>query len=328
VSGADDAAMLPLRRRQAVQRFGLAGRNYKVSNKFSLAASAFRKSSVTNLFVHASNQEAARFKQIFTSHTGEAMKSAEAYEHEQGWDFEKAAMPYVDSLYNTAYRMTRNSEDAEDLVQETYLKAYKYYDKFEEGTNFKAWLFKIMKNTFINNYRKKKLTPHKIDFSEIEESYERVIQKNAPDLIKDPESEIFQDMMDEDVKRALDSLPHDYKMVVLLADIEGFSYKEIAEILDCPVGTVMSRLYRGRKMLERTLLEYARKYGYIRGQAEPAKMRSRKDETKGRKKKEQPEEETEVEEPEENEEEILFADDDEDAELELNEEEEEEFGIE
>ena len=212
------------------------------------------------------------------------MKSVGSSEHEQGWDFEKAAMPYVDSLYNTAYRMTRNSEDAEDLVQETYLKAYKYYDKFEEGTNFKAWLFKIMKNTFINNYRKKKLTPHKIDFSEIEESYERVIQKNAPDLIKDPETEIFQDMMDEDVKRALDTLPHDYKMVVLLADIEGFSYKEIAEILDCPVGTVMSRLYRGRKMLERTLLEYAKKYGYIRG-GEPAKMRSRKDEQKAAAKK-------------------------------------------
>jgi len=251
------------------------------------------------------------------------MKTAVAInDHEQGWDFEKAAMPYVDSLYNTAYRMTRNSEDAEDLVQETYLKAYKYYDKFEEGTNFKAWLFKIMKNTFINNYRKKKLTPHKIDFSEIEESYERVIQKNAPDLIKDPESEVFQDMMDADVKRALDSLPHDYKMVVLLADIEGFSYKEIAEILDCPVGTVMSRLYRGRKMLERTLLEYARKYGYIRGDAEPAKMRSRKDETKGRKKKDQPEgEETEVQEPTEDEEEILFADDEE-FEFEVDDEEE------
>src|SRR6202022_5121007 len=137
-------------------------------------------------------------------------------------------------------------------------------------------------------------------------------------------------MMDEDVKRALDSLPHDYKMVVLLADIEGFSYKEIAEILDCPVGTVMSRLYRGRKMLERTLLEYARKYGYIRGVAEPAKMRSRKDETKGRKKKEQPEEETEAAEPEENEEEVLFSDDA-DLDLELPEEEErenEEFNIE
>jgi RNA polymerase sigma-70 factor (ECF subfamily) len=181
-----------------------------------------------------------------------------------------------------------------------------------------------MKNTFINNYRKKKLTPHKIDFSEIEESYERVIQKNAPDLIRDPESEIFQDMMDADVKRALDSLPHDYKMVVLLADIEGFSYKEIAEILDCPVGTVMSRLYRGRKMLERTLLEYARKYGYIRGEAEPAKMRSRKDETKGKKKKDDAKpDEAETPEPEESEEAVLFSDD-EDFEFEVNEEEEEE----
>jgi RNA polymerase sigma-70 factor (ECF subfamily) len=151
-----------------------------------------------------------------------------------------------------------------------------------------------------------------------------VIQKNAPDLIKDPESEIFQDMMDEDVKRALDSLPHDYKMVVLLADIEGFSYKEIAEILDCPVGTVMSRLYRGRKMLERTLLEYARKYGYIRSGEEPAKMRSRKDETKGKKKKEDGDaEETEVHEPEENEEAILFAPDvEEEFEFEPEEEEE------
>jgi RNA polymerase sigma-70 factor (ECF subfamily) len=258
------------------------------------------------------------------------MKTAEVQDHERGWDFEKAAMPYVDSLYNTAYRMTRNSEDAEDLVQETYLKAYKYYDKFEEGTNFKAWLFKIMKNTFINNYRKKKLTPHKIDFSEIEESYERVIQKNAPDLIKDPETDIFQDMMDEDVKRALDSLPHDYKMVVLLADLEGFSYKEIAEILDCPVGTVMSRLYRGRKMLERTLLEYARKYGYIRS-GEPAKMRSRKDEVKKKKPDaSQPDEEVEEKETSEDDELALLAVEGEveDFEFEIEEEEEEEFDLE
>jgi RNA polymerase sigma-70 factor, ECF subfamily len=257
---------------------------------------------------------------------GETMKSAEAYEHEQGWDFETAAMPYVDSLYNTAYRMTRNSEDAEDLVQETYLKAYKYYDKFEEGTNFKAWLFKIMKNTFINNYRKKKLTPHKIDFSEIEESYERVIQKNAPDLIKDPESEIFQDMMDADVKRAIDSLPHDYKMVVLLADIEGFSYKEIAEILDCPVGTVMSRLYRGRKMLERTLLTYAQKYGYIRG-GEPAKMRSRKDEQK-KKGAATPAPAEEISEPEINEDDELILLAGEDVEFDFEVDGEEEFNLE
>ena len=256
------------------------------------------------------------------------MKSAEAQDHERGWDFEKAAMPYVDSLYNTAYRMTRNSEDAEDLVQETYLKAYKYYDKFEEGTNFKAWLFKIMKNTFINNYRKKKLTPHKIDFSEIEESYERVIQKNAPDLIKDPETDIFQDMMDEDVKHALDSLPHDYKMVVLLADLEGFSYKEIAEILDCPVGTVMSRLYRGRKMLERTLLDYARKYGYIR-HGEPTKMRSRKDEVK-KKKPEQSQSEDEAEDKEtgDDDELVLVAPEGDDFEFEIEEDQEEEFDLE
>src|SRR5688572_11594552 len=285
---------------------------------------------VTILFVRASNVACGTNVELFACcRTGETMKSAEMT-HEQGWDFEQAAMPYVDSLYNTAYRMTRNSEDAEDLVQETYLKAYKYYDKFEEGTNFKAWLFKIMKNTFINNYRKKKLTPHKIDFSEIEESYERVIQKNAPDLIRDPESEIFQDMMDADVKRALDSLPHDYKMVVLLADIEGFSYKEIAEILDCPVGTVMSRLYRGRKMLERTLLDYARKYGYIRGEAEPAKMRSRKDETKGKKKKDEAKpEEGEVTEADENEEAVLFAADaEEEFDFDVEEEEEEQFEIE
>jgi len=139
-------------------------------------------------------------------------------------------------------------------------------------------------------------------------------------------------MMDADVKRALDSLPHDYKMVVLLADIEGFSYKEIAEILDCPVGTVMSRLYRGRKMLERTLLEYARKYGYIRAGEEPTKMRSRKDEEKTKAKK-KPSDETEVQEPEEeNEEAILFAGDadeeEEEFEFDDEEEQEEQFAIE
>ena len=109
-----------------------------------------------------------------TSGKRDAMSGMEPIERRDQEQFEQAAMPYVDSLYNTAYRMTRNSEDAEDLVQETYLKAYKYYDKFEEGTNFKAWLFKIMKNTFINNYRKRKLTPPKIDFAEIEESFESV----------------------------------------------------------------------------------------------------------------------------------------------------------
>jgi len=195
--------------------------------------------------------------------------------HQRGWDFEAAAMPFVDALYNTAYRMTRNSEDAEDLVQETYLKAYKYYDKFAEGTNFKAWLFKIMKNTFINNYRKKQQTPPQSDFADIEESFESQVSDQHKRKIKDPEEELLTDVLDEDVQRALDELPPDYRMVVLLADLEGFSYKEIAEILEVPVGTVMSRLYRGRRLLEQEMLRYAREHGYLGEGEEPAKMRSR-----------------------------------------------------
>ena len=191
------------------------------------------------------------------------------------WDFNSQVMPFVDSLYNTAYRMTRSAEDAEDLVQETFFKAYKYYDKFEEGTNLKAWLFKILKNTFINNYRKRKLEPRSVDFAEIEESFENQVSEDAskPSL-KNPEEELLENVLDEDVQQALDKLPPDYRMVVLLADLEGFSYKEIAEILEVPVGTVMSRLYRGRRLLEAAMLEFAREHGYLR-EGEPVKMRSR-----------------------------------------------------
>ena len=195
--------------------------------------------------------------------------------HHRGWDFEAAAMPYLDPLYNAAYRMARNPQDAEDLVQETYLKAYKYYDKFEEGTNLKAWLFKILKNTFINSYRKKQQLPPRADFAAIEESFETIVRDDsgAP---TNPEEELLEKVLDEDVQHAIEELPHDYRMVVLLADLEGFSYKEIADILEIPVGTVMSRLYRGRRLLEDALLKYARDHGYIREGGEPAKMRSRR----------------------------------------------------
>lgn len=196
-------------------------------------------------------------------------------EPKSGWDFEQEAMPFVDALYNTAYRMTRNSEDAEDLVQETYLKAYKYYDKFEEGTNFKAWLFKIMKNTFINNYRKKQQEPPQSDFSDIEESFESQVSEEVARQTKNPEEEFLENVLDEDVQRALDSIPPDYRMAVVLSDLEGFSYKEVAEILEVPVGTVMSRLYRGRKLLEKAMYGYARDYGYLRSGDAPAKMRNR-----------------------------------------------------
>jgi RNA polymerase sigma-70 factor, ECF subfamily len=189
-------------------------------------------------------------------------------------DFESQAMGFVDALYNTALRMTRNAQDAEDLVQETYFKAYKHFDKFESGTNLKAWLFKIMKNTFINNYRRKQLTPPQSDFADIEGSFESQVSEEATRQIKSPEEELLEDVLDEDVQRALDDLPVDYRMVVVLADIEGFSYKEIGDILDIPLGTVMSRLYRGRKLLEAELLRYAREHGYLRG-IEPSKMRSR-----------------------------------------------------
>ncbi len=201
--------------------------------------------------------------------------------NQSSWDFEAAAMPFVDSLYSTAYRMTRNSEDAEDLVQETYMKAYKYYDKFQEGTNFKAWLFKILKNTFINAYRKKQQKPLENDFAEIEDAFESQVSDQATGLLKSPEERLLENVLDEHIQRALESLPEDFRVAVLLADLEDFSYKEIAEILNVPVGTVMSRLYRGRRLLEAAMLTYAKDHGYLR-EGEPTKMRSRR----GRKKKE------------------------------------------
>ena len=206
----------------------------------------------------------------------ETIMSKSARGENWGWDFEAAAMPFVDSLYNTAYRMTRNSEDAEDLVQETYLKAYKYYDKFKEGTNFKAWLFKILKNTFINSYRKRQSEPLKSDFADIEDAFETQVSEEVTAKAKNPEQELLEDVLDEDVQRALEELPDDYRMAVILADLEGFSYKEISEILEVPLGTVMSRLYRGRKLLEEEMLRYARAHGYLREGA-PSKMRSSSD---------------------------------------------------
>lgn len=192
------------------------------------------------------------------------------------WDFSSGSLPYRDQLFKSALRMTRSVEDAEDLIQETYLKAYKYYERFSEGTNFKAWLFKIMKNTFINSYRKRKLQPPKVDFDDVQEGLEETLldQAHGSANLVDPETGFLATEIDSNVKQTLLNLPHDYKMVVLLADLEGFSYKEIAEILTVPVGTVMSRLYRGRRMMERSLLKYGRRYNYIT--APPEKLRDGK----------------------------------------------------
>ncbi len=187
------------------------------------------------------------------------------------WDFSTGELPFRDQLYKSALRMTRSAEDAEDLIQETFLKAYKYYGRFAEGTNLKAWLFKIMKNTFINTYRKRKLQPTQVDFDDVREGLEETLMDRISVVNSDPEEGFLFDEVDHEVRETLVSLPYDYKMVVLLADLEGFAYKEIAEILEVPVGTVMSRLYRGRRMMERALLSFGKRYNYL-SQA-PEKLR-------------------------------------------------------
>jgi len=187
------------------------------------------------------------------------------------WNFESGELPYRDQLYKSALRLTRSVQDAEDLLQETYLKAFKYYQRFSEGTNFKAWLFKIMKNTFINSYRRKKLTPAQVDIDDVQEGLNEGFADRLGEGMADPETELLTGELDGEVASALKTLPHDYKVVVLLSDIQGYAYKEIAEILGVPVGTVMSRLYRGRRMLEKALLSYGVRHNYLR--KAPAKVR-------------------------------------------------------
>lgn len=182
-----------------------------------------------------------------------------------------AGLPFWDQLYKTAVRLTKSREDAEDLLQETYLKAFRHRQSFHEGTNLKAWLFKILKNTFINFYRKRKHQPPQTELWELEDGLEGHFLE-AP--AKSPEDELLERSWDDEVLKALSNLPHNFKVVVLLADLEGYSYREIAEILAIPVGTVMSRLFRGRKALEQALLHYGQRWNYIR--AVPKRLRSQK----------------------------------------------------
>jgi RNA polymerase sigma-70 factor (ECF subfamily) len=174
--------------------------------------------------------------------------------------FSEQAMQYMDALYTAALRLTHNPADAEDLVQETYLKAYRAYGGFEEGTNLRAWLYRILTNTFINNYRSKKRRPDETDIDEIEDLYlyKRLGGLEAAAAGRSAEDELLDWFSDSEVKEAVEALPEQFRMAVLLSDVEGFSYKEIAEILDIPIGTVMSRLHRGRKALQRQLYEFAK----------------------------------------------------------------------
>ena len=174
-------------------------------------------------------------------------------------NFADDAMPLMSSLYSSALRMTRNAADAEDLVQETYLKAYRAYERFEAGTNLKAWLHRIQTNTYINDYRKKQRRPDETDLAEVEDLYlyRRLGGLEGARIGRSAEDDLLDLFAEHEVKEAVESLPDHYRLPVLLADVEGFAYKEIAEILDVPIGTVMSRLHRGRKQLQKQLYTFA-----------------------------------------------------------------------
>ncbi len=177
-------------------------------------------------------------------------------------DFEKEALPHMNALFNFALRMTGNPDEADDLVQETFLKAFRFFDKFEKGTNCKAWLFRILKNSYINDYRKQTKAPGKVDYDDIENFYENI--KSSEVKSTHLEEDVFNNLLDDDVSAAIGSLPEDFRTVIILSDIEGFTYDEIADFVDCPIGTVRSRLHRARKMLYAKLLKYAQEKGYVK----------------------------------------------------------------
>lgn len=175
-------------------------------------------------------------------------------------DFETDAMQFAPQLYTAAMRMTRNSADAEDLVQETFLKAYRAYHSFEAGTNLKAWLYRILTNTFINRYRSAQRRPVETDLADVEDLYlyRRIGSESTAEVARSVEDQVLDGLVESDIKEAVEGLPENFRIPVLLADLEDFSYKEIADILEIPIGTVMSRLHRGRKALQRSLWDYAR----------------------------------------------------------------------
>ncbi len=175
--------------------------------------------------------------------------------------FDDEFMPHINSMYNFAFRLTMDEDDANDLVQDTYLKAFRFINSFQKGTNAKAWLFRILKNSFINDYRKKSKEPAKVDYQEVETFYNSE-DAEADNITPDLRSESLSEMIGDEVANALNSLAVDFRTVIILCDIEGFTYEEMAKILDIPIGTVRSRLHRARNLLKEKLRNYAKTMGY------------------------------------------------------------------
>jgi RNA polymerase sigma-70 factor, ECF subfamily len=176
-------------------------------------------------------------------------------------EFIREALPHENALYNYALKIAGNSDDAQDLVQETYYKAYRHFDKFQTGTNSKAWMFMILKNSFINDYRKSKREPYKLDYEQIQNFYDNVKSDRAQENNLD--KEFYNDLLDDELTAAIDQLPTKMREVFLLCDLDGNSYEETAELVECPVGTVRSRLHRARHMLQETLMDYAKDKGFL-----------------------------------------------------------------
>ena len=174
--------------------------------------------------------------------------------------FDTELMPHIDSMYNFAYRLTFDEDDAKDLVQDTYLKAFKFINSFEEGTNAKAWLFRILKNSFINEFRKKRKEPAKVDYNDVEQYYNS--DEAGENMTTDLRVETLQHMIGDEVSQALNSISVDFRTVIMLSDLEGFTYEEMSKILDIPIGTVRSRLHRARNILKEKLASYAKEMGF------------------------------------------------------------------
>lgn len=177
--------------------------------------------------------------------------------------FEEEALPHLNALYNYARSISHSDEDAEDLVQDTFMRAYRYFHQYEPGTNCKAWLFTILRNLYNTNYKKYKRTPDKVHYDNIEAIYKNIRDDDLHPVIKDPESDFFDNILPDEIREAIEELPEEFRSTLILADIEDFSYKEIADIQDCPMGTVMSRLHRARNMLKKKLVDYAKDKGVI-----------------------------------------------------------------